>query len=519
MAHRTKNASKALIAAFKLAVEVRSVPSDALFLILDAYERQNGNKLPGYERLACFSRKERGDDLDKLIAALAIIPPLNPEAQALLDGARCLISEATTPWTAVELPEDDTTSPLLGLAPALLWALLMAGGANPDLALTDERAADDNICYTQRSKFPWFLCRVFLQSHRLAKKDGEYYAHRDGQGRCLFHRLYVGRLFLLDTTEHTCFTRARVPRATRVLCDGSTCLIQTDKGLWGFGDSSNGQLGLTVSDFVDPTRLTFPACPEVAALEASLPLWEKHRLVRQLSVAHRRVLLLTPVGLIIAGDGAGWATGGSESGQFQPVPLPDGFVPDHIINDALTVILSMGDHQLIAGDNYMGRLGIGHTHCSLTFVDLPVHVDRIVVCGDIFTVYSCGSALLFAGQVSSGLVEAGIMPGHAVFDRCVFPVELTVPRDITRFWCDHTAVCCVAGATTLFISGCCYHLPIEAAFISAVLDCSPGPLPSFMDVDGDVYVVSKVKKGTCHVTTSPLLRLVAAEEIRVCHIK
>ncbi|KAG9393457.1 hypothetical protein J8273_3596 [Carpediemonas membranifera] len=91
--------------------------------------------------------------------------------------------------------------------------------------------------------------------------------------------MYMGRLFMLDTDYHAALTRARMPRALEVYSDEITHIARTPKGLWGWGDNGSGQLGFESSGFVDPTRLTFPACPKVAEHEASLPPWEKHRMV------------------------------------------------------------------------------------------------------------------------------------------------------------------------------------------------------------------------------------------------
>ncbi|KAG9397190.1 hypothetical protein J8273_1099 [Carpediemonas membranifera] len=114
--------------------------------------------------------------------------------------------------------------------------------------------------------------------------------------------MYMGRLFMLHTDWDWALTRARMPRALEVYSYWGTHIARTPKGLWGWGDNHSNQRGFesAAGGAVDPTRLTFPACPKVAELEASLPPWEKHRMVTDVSMEGGRTFILTPVGTVMA---------------------------------------------------------------------------------------------------------------------------------------------------------------------------------------------------------------------------
>ncbi|KAG9389892.1 hypothetical protein J8273_8576 [Carpediemonas membranifera] len=253
-----------------------------------------------------------------------------------------------------------------------VWACLLGGGANPDL---EDRVLQEAQVLGSRgttiydkirkviapeAKCLWFLCRKFFFSLNVAEKDGESYQHAWSY---IFyhHRMYMDRLFMLGTANHTAFTRARMPRALEVYSNIWTHIARTPKGMWGWGYSGHGQLGFESFEFNDPTRLTFPACAEVAELETSLPPWEKHRMVTDVLMKGDQTFILTPVGTVMAGAASVRFVGPVEEENeylFHPVAVPAGFVPDHIIHVGslfiATVILSMGDRQMISGDNDYG---------------------------------------------------------------------------------------------------------------------------------------------------------------------
>ncbi|KAG9393549.1 hypothetical protein J8273_5036 [Carpediemonas membranifera] len=240
-----------------------------------------------------------------------------------------------------------------------------------------------------------------------------------------------------------------MPRALEVCSDELTHIARTPKGLWGWGYSDGGQLGFESDGFGDPTRLTFPACPDVAELEASLPPWEKHRMVTDVSMKGGQSFILTPVGTVTAGEDAVLFAGRVEenSYRFNPVAVPTGFVPERVMHDECTVILSMGARQVISGDNGYGRLGLGHENEMTGFVDLPFRVDRIMPSSDEFAVYISRRQLLFAGLVGQHIAQTGLLPDT---DFCYTPTPLRFPCSVQAWCCTDLALVWVCPGQTHF---------------------------------------------------------------------
>ncbi|KAG9389906.1 hypothetical protein J8273_8593 [Carpediemonas membranifera] len=406
--------------------------------------------------------------LESLLAALSKLPPLKPTAQALLDRARSILTSGPPLSMNVELVAgQELPVALHTLNQGAVWACLVGGGANPDLEHDKIRNA-----LAPEAKCLWFLCRKFFFTLNVAEKDGEC-CQFTGRYNGYHHRMYMGRLFMFNSDYHTAFTRARMPRALEVYSDDLTHIARTPKGLWGWGDSGHGQLGFESSK-VDPTRLTFPACAEVAELEASLPLWEKHRMVTDVSLICDRTFILTPVGTVMAGYEARLFTGRVEREnrhRFHPVAVPSGFVPDHIVHVVslftATVILSMGDRQMISGGNECGQLGLGHDDEMSGFVDLPFGVDRIITSADEFNVFLGGRQLLFAGKVTRHIAQSGLLPGKRRDYKCLTPTPLRFPERVKGFWGDYDRMVWVTeGVTHYYDDENPTMVPIEATAVN-----------------------------------------------------
>ncbi|KAG9396348.1 hypothetical protein J8273_2079 [Carpediemonas membranifera] len=361
-----------------------------------------------------------------------------------------------------------------------VWACLGGGGANPDLwdrvqkkALSDGKKQShirrklraemhNKICkdlipkgLAPTAKYLWFLCRKFFFSLNVAEKDGESYQYTV-YDRCYHHRMYMGRLFMLDTMHRTALTRARMPRALEVYSHEITHIARTPKGLWGWGQNGHGQLGsghlastrpaspFPPAQFVEPTHLTITVCPKVAELEASLPPWEKHTMVTDVSIDMYRSFILTTVGTVMAGDGASWFIGFNndvDDHDFYPIAVPAEFVPDHIMQGDWTVVLSMGDRQMISVLNKCGQLGLGHKHEMTGFEELPFRVDRIMVSDSkTFNVFLSGRQLHFAGEVPAHIFLSGLLPGFNKDDNCLTASPLRFPERVRRFYCDPFAL-------------------------------------------------------------------------------
>ncbi|KAG9389933.1 hypothetical protein J8273_8620 [Carpediemonas membranifera] len=411
--------------------------------------------MPSIHNNKSTSAPTSAPSLESLLAALSKLPPLKPTAQALLDRARSILTSGPPLSMNVELVAgQELPVAMHTLNQGAVWACLVGGGANPDFedrVLKEARGEEprrteihDKIrnAFSPEAKCLWFLCRKFFFTLNIAEKDGECYQFTEYE-YCYHHHMYMGRLFMLDTRHHTALTRARMPRAIEVHSNRISHIARTPKGLWGWGTNGRSQLGFrsAFDQFVDPTRLTFPACPNIAALEASLPLWEKHRMVTGVSMNGDATFILTPVGTVMAGAASERFVGPVERENyyfFHPVAVPSGFVPDHIMHagllNATTVILSMGDRQMISGGNYCGRLGLGHDDDMTRFVDLPFWVDRIMTSAFVFTVFLGGRQLLFAGRVRPHITQSGLLPGFSERDKCLTATPLRFPERVKRFF-------------------------------------------------------------------------------------
>ncbi|KAG9395433.1 hypothetical protein J8273_3000 [Carpediemonas membranifera] len=381
-----------------------------------------------------------GDTLESLLTTLSEIPPLEPAAQVLLDRARSILTSGPPLSMNVELAEgQELPAALHTLNQGAVWACLMGGGANPDLEdrlLTEalwKQPRDTEIhdkirnALTPEGKCLWFLCRKFFFTMNVAEKDGESYQFNWIE-RFYHHRMYMGRLFMLHTANHTALTRARMPRALEVYSDWFTHIAGTPKGLWGWGESEHCQLGFRSFEFNHPTRLTFPACPKVAELEASLPPWEKHRMVKGIFTHPVTMFIVTSAGTIMscAATIAEWFVHSDfpENGGYAQVPLPDEFVPDDIMSNHAVAVMSCGDQQLIAGDNHCGQLGLGHETAVLEYTPIPFHIDRLVGEFGTYNLFAAGDQVLFAGLVPSPLALSGLLPGTVANTSLLTPTPL-----------------------------------------------------------------------------------------------
>ncbi|KAG9393461.1 hypothetical protein J8273_3600 [Carpediemonas membranifera] len=468
----------ALISVFRASLVVTaSISGDIPSLLQHAYSRHFGEQMPSIHNNKSTVTPTSVPSLESLLATLSKIPPLEPTAQALLDRARSILTSGPPLSMNVELADgEELPVAMHTLNQGAVWACLMGGGANPDLedrVLEEAREKQPHMtdihnrirkALTPEAKCLWFLCRKFFFSLNVAEKDGKSY-----QCSCsgyYHHHMYMGRLFMLRTDYHAALTRARMPRALEVYSNEITHIARTPKGLWGWGDNGSGQLGFESSGFVDPTRLTFPACPKVAEHEASLPPWEKHRVVTGVSLIRARTFIFTPVGTVMAGADAKAFVGTVEDENrhlFHPVAVPTGFVADHIVDSFYTVILSMGDRQVIGGWNENGRLGLGHENEMTGFEELPFRVDRIIAFELFFNVFLSGRQLLFAGEVPRPIAQSGLLPGYSEDDKCLTATQLRFPERVKGFCCMFLRLLWVTeGRTHLRNRDKQYCMPFEA---------------------------------------------------------
>ncbi|KAG9396073.1 hypothetical protein J8273_2425 [Carpediemonas membranifera] len=449
----------ALIGAYQLSTTATArIPGDIPSLLQHAYYRNFNAHMPTIHDAETTVTPASTTSLEYLITT---IPPLEPAAQVLLDRARSILTSGPPLSMNVELAEgEELPAALHTLNQGAVWACLLGGGANPDLEdrvleRTREERADETEIHekirkmlTPEAKCLWFLCRKFFFSLNVAEKDGESY-QSNVYDVCYHHRMYMGRLFMLDTANHTALTRARIPRTLEVFSDKFTHVARTPKGLWGWGDNSWCQLGHEpIRWFQPPTRLTFPACPMVVELEATLPVWEKHKLVLDVVMYSQRVIILTPAGAVVAGQDCEMFAGTVDETQFNPLAVPGGFVPDRIISDEGCVVISMGDRQLIGGRNDAGQLGLGYKCDMSGFTDIPFSVDR-VVSKAAFNIYFCAGQILFAGEVDRMFPGAKLLPGFVWGDECLTPTPLRFPMRVKGLYYDYSQLVWTSSGVTV----------------------------------------------------------------------
>ncbi|KAG9389838.1 hypothetical protein J8273_8517 [Carpediemonas membranifera] len=423
-----------LIAAFRLSiVETSSIPGDIPSLIRHAYSRQFGETVPSDRDLEISYSPIHAATISEV---LADIPPLAPSAQVLLDRARSILTDGPPLSMNVEL-EDGEELPIAlhTLLQGTLWAVFIEAGASPvvedDTATNTHPKVEPDICL-------WFLCKKFFFTNQTACLDGQVETFPDAPS----YTQYSGRAFLRQSFNGVSFFhRIRIPPIVEYFCtDGLVRILSTAHGIYSHGHTISGRLGgLESLRPRNPARVAFSQCPAVIQCEARLPPWKKHLLVKQVVFSDNRTFILTRAGMLMAGNNGKWHDGGNvrDVDYFSPVPLPDGFVPDHAyFDDTGLAIVTSGSNQMISGPNRDGQLGLGHCDQMTGFVKLPFLVDRVICCPD-FNIFISLGQVLFAGRVSELIAQSGLLPGHSKNDLCLTPAPLTFPAPPAMIWCRH----------------------------------------------------------------------------------
>ncbi|KAG9394089.1 hypothetical protein J8273_4452 [Carpediemonas membranifera] len=447
----TLNAKDSLIAAYRLSVaNTAHVAGDVPNLLRHAYSRHFQANMPVIHDVESNSTVSSADSLESLLPLLAEISPLEPTAQALIDRARSILTSGPPLSMNVELADgEELPVAMHTLLQGTLWASIISSGADPDLV---DRGMDKSAEYTHADKLPWFLCKKFFFTWNVAEKDCETRSYRTVRQRLYCGRLFIQQVWPTAAIKLDCckFCRVRCPPIVGRHCtsDGLSLIAVTPMGLWGFGANHCLQLGMGGRVVVSSGRIRFDACPAISEYEANLPAWHKDRLVEWISINRSRTLLMTKVGLAVASNSAIMYCGADldDSRIFNPVPLPPNFVPDHIMTDNLTAILTDTERQLIAGGNMHGQLGLGHRETVCRFTQLPFRVDRILH-SMFFSVFLRGSELLFAGSVTPFIAQW--LPPTFIGERAVSrAITLNTPGDLTGIIVAYDGVCWTTSSTT-----------------------------------------------------------------------
>ncbi|KAG9393653.1 hypothetical protein J8273_4772 [Carpediemonas membranifera] len=465
----------AIIAAYRVSLSAaRFIPGDIPSLLRHAFSRHFKQNMPAVQRKEAETPPSSVTDVAELLAMLISIPSLEPTAQVLLDCARSILTSGPRLSMNVELADGEALPVALHtLLQGTLFAVLVHGGADPDLERTVEKAERQRVGYSQEDKLPWFLCKKFAFVHHVAAKDGQTFQQKASTTHYA-HVLYTGHLFKRDITSLR-LTMARMPRiiALHYSCD-EAFIAQTPKGLWCWSAAYIGGLGLSgvsTGEAVDPTRLEFASCPAVAAYELSLPAWHKDRVAVRIVIDYMaiRTVIQTPVGLMATGkDADGLVPAGSADCSFQPVILPTGFVPECIMSTEWAVFLSMGDRTMVGGENSYGRLGLGHAEPLSACVELPYRLDKLIISRYHYSIFQSAGKLMLAGKCPESIINAKILPCSPA--DYYSPVQLDIPAPICSFWCEWDIVVWtdsrrthswtrLGGRVTLpFVADACHYL-------------------------------------------------------------
>ncbi|KAG9397187.1 hypothetical protein J8273_1096 [Carpediemonas membranifera] len=401
---------QALISAFRLSVAITSsISGDIPSLLRHAFSRHFNKVLPTGRDAETTNASESSVDLEALQDTLSRIPPLAPTAQVLLDRARSILADGLLLSMNVELAEgQELPVALHTLLQGTLWAILMDAGANPDVN-GPQPAPADHTPLTDRCL--WFLCKKFFFVYQVTEMDAEYVeSPLIGSKRTQKLRIYAGIVLLARADDPMArFRLARMPRAHAVHTYCHSFIAVTPRGLFAHG-RSYGHLGISqgmapgryggVDGIVSlPSRIPFDCCPAIAQYEAELMPWKKDRLVKLIH-AGPTTLISTPAGLAVASNNIGQFV--NDEGfdfetrlLFHQVDLPDWFLPDHINAEQDPIIISMGDQQLICGNNRRHRLGIDN---FTGFTQYPLHIDRIFTSASYYMIFLSGRAIYISGD-------------------------------------------------------------------------------------------------------------------------
>ncbi|KAG9396860.1 hypothetical protein J8273_1907 [Carpediemonas membranifera] len=393
-----------IISAYRAAVLLTaSTAGDVPSLLRHAYSRHFKHTMPLIQEQEGASRIASDTSLESLVDLLAKVPMLKPGAQTLLDRARSILTDGPPLSMNVELADgQELPVALHTLLQGTLWSIIMQTGANPDL--DDKLPTEFQERFRPDAKILWFICRKFFFCHNIAAKDGE----SNFIPATPIYMAYAGRLLTATTTPAHPLARVRLPRLVALSSCGHGIIAQTTRGLWGWCPAAEVDRGC-----IYPTPLSFSSCPKTAAYETGLPPWNRAELVTHVSLDDTSIFILTRVGLVMAGNSTTTFFSQLASGGccLREVTLPEGFVPDHIMNQFSVVIISMGDQQMIWGPNDHGQLGLGHREPVPSFTPLPFHVDRVLgktAFTNTFTIFLSDHRLVLAGDIPHAIFRAGL---------------------------------------------------------------------------------------------------------------
>ncbi|KAG9391855.1 HET-E [Carpediemonas membranifera] len=453
----SEGSRQALVDAYRRSLAVTAdVPGDIPTLLRHVYSRHVGGVMPSVQKPEVIEPTPA--DLDELSAMLDAIPELKPEAQTLLDRARSILTDGPPLSMNVELDENmELPDALHTLLQGTAWAILMEAGADPDLngpsADPSQASQTTRDPYTVADKLVWFLCKKFYFCNQVALTNGffrdeSFDPQHPGDIHSMLHRFNAGRLFEFRTTfgEVDRYQRVHVPPILEHHGLGThSILLVTTSGVYGFCRDTIPP-GFNEQDprrrMARPARVAFLHCPEVHEYVAGIRDWHRHGLV----IDHHRdwTAILTPVGAVSLGNKGLIDESVPEADvcMFHPMALPDGFIPNGIVSTAQSVVLTMGDWQIVGSD--IGAIGSNDQRGS--FTDLPFWVEWAHSNND-FSLLGSRQQVMFVGRSTPAMTASGLLP-ESTGD---FASSLHFPSGTERFAMHPLLVALVADGSTRIV--------------------------------------------------------------------
>ncbi|KAG9394359.1 endodeoxyribonuclease RusA family protein [Carpediemonas membranifera] len=348
-------------------------------------------------------------------------------------GSKSAIKKGGANEHALDSTPTKTTADYLDeLSPGIIWAALMAAGADPELHKTTTSPED---------KLVWFITRRFVNSLAASIREGEA-ATNDSN----YFRFYDGHLFsrVLDPLGMSMgrgleYEWIRLPsRLFAFETGGGSQYALTFKGLYVWGRNEVGQVGMgDVSMVPLPTHID---------IEVPYRVWADGE----------RAFALGTRGLYACG--MNFATNDPANGDklllapgadmaikhFAHVRLPEGQVDSISLKNRGTVI-HMGNRALVCGNNSHGRLGVGHNRPLPNLTRLPYTITGMTCDGPFSLILSDGR-LKVVGKVKYSPLKNYLVGHRRIY---TIPAQVRFPWPVSKFITDGHSMFFVEKADTL----------------------------------------------------------------------
>ncbi|KAG9397475.1 hypothetical protein J8273_0605 [Carpediemonas membranifera] len=240
--------------------------------------------------------------LSGLRLALSYTPP--PPVQRPLSKARSILTDGPKLSMNSSLAEhEDLPERCYTLVQGTLWALLMDAGADPELG-------EGSDAYSNDSRLLWFICKKFFyvlcvsrrNGHLLHTPDDVHFASFCGHLYSRGRNAEYGTGVISSSLYVPTYQRVRVPRVFELNIEGESVLAITTRGMWAWGFSGEGQLGIEprMDGISPPARVVFPDKGVQEYMDEISP-WHRGEMIQKVYRTMRQTYVQTPCGILAAG--------------------------------------------------------------------------------------------------------------------------------------------------------------------------------------------------------------------------